>query len=68
MASTKNTEKRICAFCKKEEKEVGHLILGPDGVNICNNCVAICADILVSILKEAEEEAKKAPLNLSTLP
>lgn len=68
MASTNNTKKRICAFCKKEEKEVGHLILGPDGVNICNNCVAICADILDSMLKESEEEAKKAPLSLSTLP
>ena len=34
-----------CSFCGKAEVQVVHLIKGP-GVNICNECVALCDDIL----------------------
>jgi hypothetical protein len=35
-----------CSFCGKSKDEVAKLIAGP-GVYICNECVALCDDILV---------------------
>ncbi|MGI6195949.1 MAG: ATP-dependent Clp protease ATP-binding subunit ClpX [Eubacteriales bacterium] len=51
MANT-TENKKICAFCHKSEDEVDRLILGPDGINICNNCILICSDILESMENE----------------
>ena len=35
-----------CSFCEKDNAEVRHLIAGPNGVFICNECVAKCNEIL----------------------
>ena len=35
-----------CSFCGKAREEVEHLIAGPNGVYICNECVALCNAIL----------------------
>lgn len=35
-----------CSFCGKSREEVAHLIAGPQGVYICNECVALCNAIL----------------------
>jgi len=35
-----------CSFCGKGREEVAHLIAGPQGVYICNECVALCNAIL----------------------
>lgn len=35
----------VCSFCGKSAKEVKRLINGP-GVNICDECVKVCEDIL----------------------
>ena len=37
-----------CSFCGKERREVGHLIAGPSeaGVAICDQCVALCNEII----------------------
>lgn len=35
-----------CSFCGKHESDVKRLIAGPGDVFICNECVALCADIL----------------------
>jgi len=43
-----------CSFCGKERAEVEHLIAGPKGVYICNECVALCN----AILAEGEEPAE----------
>ena len=51
MANTAEN-KKICGFCHKSEDEVDRLILGPDGINICNNCILICSDILESMENE----------------
>ncbi|MBO4343688.1 MAG: ATP-dependent Clp protease ATP-binding subunit ClpX [Clostridia bacterium] len=61
-------KKRICAFCKKEEKDVGRLILGPDGVNICSSCIAVCADILESLEEDERNKSESDTLTLSNLP
>lgn len=42
-----------CSFCGKDRLKVKTLIAGPL-VNICNECVEVCVDIL------AEHNAKKA--------
>lgn len=67
MANTTETEKKYCAFCHKTEDEVGRLILGPNGINICNNCVLICSDILESMEKE-EQQPEDDTLSLDNLP
>ncbi len=50
----KITDSRIrCSFCGKAQDQVQKLIAGPNGAYICNECIAICADI---IEEDAEEE------------
>ncbi|HIJ75071.1 MAG TPA: ATP-dependent Clp protease ATP-binding subunit ClpX [Candidatus Hydrogenedentes bacterium] len=39
------SEVATCSFCGKRQDEVSKLIAGPD-VNICDACVALCADIV----------------------
>ena len=34
-----------CSFCGKRQEQVKRILSGPD-VNICDECVAICADII----------------------
>jgi ATP-dependent Clp protease ATP-binding subunit ClpX len=35
----------VCTFCGKSRHQVNRLIAGP-GVHICNECVALCDEIL----------------------
>ena len=42
-----------CSFCGKTQDQVHKLIAGPSGTYICDECVAICADII------DEEEMKR---------
>ena len=44
----------VCSFCGKSHTEVKKLIAGPQ-VYICNECVALCNDIL------AEDETRVTP-------
>jgi hypothetical protein len=45
-----------CSFCAKEEPEIAQMIAGP-GVYICNQCVALCAEIFAaSTAGEANSE------------
>ena len=45
----------LCSFCGKSHAEVRKLVAGP-GVYICDNCIAICRDILDKELGNGEEE------------
>jgi ATP-dependent Clp protease ATP-binding subunit ClpX len=65
MSEDKNTV--YCSFCKKNKKEVNHLIAGPD-VYICDECIHLCDAMLKenqgkdeNIIKKAEIELKKPP-------
>jgi len=49
-----------CAFCGKEEGEVGKLVAGP-GVFICDECVKLCKEIL-------DGEVAEVPLSLGEIP
>lgn len=60
--------KKICAFCKRTEAEVGPLVLGPDGINICGNCLEICSSIFDSMLESDENTDTSDTLNLKNLP
>ena len=35
-----------CSFCGKSQEQVERLIAGPGGVFICNECVALCQEII----------------------
>lgn len=35
-----------CSFCGKQHQQVRHLIAGPGGVYICNECIGLCNEIL----------------------
>jgi ATP-dependent Clp protease ATP-binding subunit ClpX len=43
-----------CSFCGKSSEEVGRMVTGP-GVNICDECIGMCNEILV------EDKSKIAP-------
>jgi hypothetical protein len=36
-----------CSFCGKGQREVRKLVAGPNNVYICDECIALCCDILV---------------------
>lgn len=36
-----------CTFCGKNERQVGKLISGPNGIFICDECVDLCNEILM---------------------
>lgn len=39
-----------CAFCGKRPHQVAAMITGPSGVNICDECISVCADAMLSDL------------------
>ncbi len=63
-------KKSTCSFCGRSEEEVKNLIKGPGGVNICEDCVDLCNNILaqykdVGLPEDGEDKDK---LSYKTLP
>ena len=56
---TDSTSALRCSFCGKARREVLKLIAGPQ-VFICDECVAVCAD-MVAREREAQEQAALVP-------
>ena len=50
-----------CSFCGKSQHEVKKLIAGPS-VYVCDECVALCTDIIKEEEQAAPKEAKKDKL------
>lgn len=50
-----------CSFCGKGSSEVSRLISGPNGINICNECVDECVYLL-----DKDKEVDKGGLSLYT--
>ena len=48
-----------CSFCGMEEEQPGALVHGPNGINICRDCVGLCSDILEGQGALAEKRAPK---------
>ena len=44
----------IYSFCGKDREEIEHMIAGPNGVYICNECVTLCNAILAEKEKPVE--------------
>ncbi|MDR2800090.1 MAG: ATP-dependent Clp protease ATP-binding subunit ClpX [Desulfovibrio sp.] len=63
--NNKGSELR-CSFCDKTDEQVQRLIEGPDHVRICDECVALCNQIIAGQnLDEAREsEGLVAPVEL----
>lgn len=49
---SRNDTKIRCSFCNKTQNQVSKLISGPNDAYICDECVAICADIIEEELEE----------------
>ena len=60
-----STEK--CSFCNRPKNEVKQLIAGPEGVGICNKCLAAAAktiDTAASCTTESKEEPLRKPMEI----
>lgn len=49
----------VCSFCSKSDSDGRIMILGPAGVNICNECTKMCWNLLCA--KEKEDEHAVPP-------
>ena len=43
-----NTNEPCCTFCGKPASMANAMVSGPDGINICDECVSICAGAIVA--------------------
>jgi ATP-dependent Clp protease ATP-binding subunit ClpX len=46
MGRRQGSETQHCSFCHRDHEQVERLIAGPDEVYICDECVALCVEIL----------------------
>ncbi|HAM01974.1 MAG TPA: hypothetical protein DCQ30_07060 [Acidimicrobiaceae bacterium] len=53
-----NRRAATCSFCGKRQAEVAKIIAGPRGVYICNECIALCNDILAENLAPPPKERR----------
>ena len=61
MTKVENSSSTVrCSFCGKAQEDVHRIIAGP-GVNICNECVELCREII-------EEDVEAEPIDLSNIP
>jgi ATP-dependent Clp protease ATP-binding subunit ClpX len=56
----------LCSFCKKSKDEIKKLVAGPD-VNICEDCIKLCKDIILDEAKKRAEHNDDQPLRPSDL-
>ena len=62
----KNTEDIVrCSFCNKTQSQVRKMIAGPNGTYICDDCVAICTEIIEEEL-DFNDRAALDDINLLT--
>ena len=54
---TTNRTEYLCSFCGKTQGQVKRLIAGPDRVFICDECVALCDQI---IAEESPSQSKSS--------
>jgi len=66
MGGRQGSETQICSFCHRNHEEVDRLIAGPDDVYICDECVALCEEILEE--EKLQEEQDQAIDGISELP
>lgn len=62
MSKDREEDMAICSFCQKNQIEVRKMIAGPAGVYICDECVALCDDILIEELNDVSTISKNNEL------
>lgn len=68
MAGKINDEKLKCSFCNKPQDKVKKLIAGANGAYICDECVAICSEILdEEFLMDDDDVAEDPQLDINLL-
>ena len=55
-----DSERLRCSFCQKDQNDVRKLIAGPPSVFICDECVAVCVDIMADDARSAVPAAPDA--------
>ncbi len=61
MANGKNGGQLACSFCGKAQDEVQRIVAGPE-VYICNECVALCCDIIKNDNRKEDAAPQEIPL------
>ena len=56
-----------CSFCNKRQDQVKKLIAGPNGVYICDECVALCSEIIANPPTAPTATASRRPRRASWL-
>lgn len=59
---------QFCSFCHRGQDEVQRLIAGPDGINICDECINLCYDILREEGVEQTKDSLPQPLAFDRIP
>jgi ATP-dependent Clp protease ATP-binding subunit ClpX len=67
MARSKGVTER-CTFCGKPQAQARHLVQGPPGVNICDECVKLCGSIIDKQSRARASLGGQRQLDLATLP
>ncbi|GMO52896.1 MAG: ATP-dependent Clp protease ATP-binding subunit ClpX [Treponemataceae bacterium] len=60
--AAKNRDAKVCSFCGNPADKNRKLVSGPNGVYICNHCVAVCQSVL------DEGEAAVDPIVMTDVP
>ena len=65
MANNYNRQGPRCSFCGKDQRQVNRLVAGPN-VYICNECIALCNDILndEEFMAQETDRGGIGPVNL----
>ena len=58
----------VCSFCGKDQKDVGLLILGPNGANICNACVKLCYNLILDADKKDDVSKNSQTVTVTIFP
>ena len=51
----------VCSFCGKDQEHVGRMVLGPNGANICNECVKLCYNLILDADKKDDASKNSQP-------
>jgi ATP-dependent Clp protease ATP-binding subunit ClpX len=66
MGQGQGSDRQFCSFCHRDHDDLERLIAGPEDVYICDECVALCVEILE---EEKQQEAKeRADGGIADLP
>ncbi len=66
MAGRASDDAVRCSFCNKPQSQVRKLIAGPNGANICDECIDVCAEIIEEEFEYDDGRREFDDINLLT--